>query len=71
MGSGWFHLAQITEPAKDNSKGARGSTRNFLKAPRPKFHFSPATLPDRKVRKPERASALMRRVFLFNHDHGQ
>ena len=29
------------------------------------FILPPATLPDRKVRKPERASALVRRVFLI------
>ena len=29
MGSGSCHLAQITGPAKDNSKGARGTTLKF------------------------------------------
>ena len=32
MGSGSCHLAQITGPAKDNSKGASGATPNFFRA---------------------------------------
>ena len=31
MGSGSCHLAQITGPAKDNSKGASRATPNFFK----------------------------------------
>ena len=32
MGSGSCHLAQITGPAKDNSKGASRATPNFFRA---------------------------------------
>ena len=41
----------------------------LVKSSKVKVFLSPATLPDRKVRKPERAPAPLRRVFLC-HDHG-
>ena len=69
MGSGSWLLAQITGPAKDNGKGGFGLHPELFKSSKVKVFLSPATLPDRKVRKPERAPAPLRRVFLC-HDHG-
>ena len=65
MGSGSWLLAQITGPAKDNRQGGLKPPPGTLQLQGQNVISPPATLPDRKVRKPERASALMRRVFLF------
>ena len=66
MGSGSWLLAQITGPAKDKqARGAQAPTFELSKLQGQNFILPPATLSDRKVRKPERASALVRRVFLI------
>ena len=64
-GIGFGLLAHITGPAKDNRQGGHSPHPELFQAPRSNVIVSPAPLPDRKVRKPERASARRRRVFLF------
>ena len=64
MGSGSCHLAQITGPAKDNSKGASRATLNFFRA-KTLFQVFPGQ-PQRSgiadPAKPDRAPRLMART---------
>lgn len=60
-GIGFGLLAQITGPAKDNSKGARGPTRNFSKLQGQRsFLIKAGALGTVRFRKAN-----------FHHDHGQ
>ena len=68
MGSGSFRLAQITGPAKDNGKGGSRLHPELFQAPRSKSFSITRTAPGiARSRKPERAPAPMRRVFVQHH----
>ena len=64
MGSGSRLLAQITGPAKDNGKGARGSTLNFFRVK--VFLIKAGALGTLRFRKPNRAPATFRRTVRFS-----
>ena len=68
-----FFSSSLKSPDRQRTnsrQGGQGPHPELCSSKVKNFILPPATLPDRKVRKPERASAPMRRVFLFNHHHG-
>ena len=65
MGSGSLAPRSGHRTGEGQRQGRPRRHPELVKSSKVKVFLSPATLPDRKVRKPERASALVRRVFLI------